>query len=350
MRTLLVRRNQVRRQDLQALRRTLATASVPPELEPYRGCIVNLCDVMEALARNNLTFLSRREDDILEDVLSNTQQVVLYLRLLSSRLAIPILRASPADRLCLTVVGWLHREHPQTAAYPAATSDGAPAIWPFTTLAPIYFFPCVEQRRLLYLPLLFHEFGHLLYACHKPEMDDLVKELQRKISHMLVPLSQRNDRHAQDQAVRRQAIVDTWYSWTQEFFCDAVGLTIGGPAYLHAFSAYLNSLDRGEFHRQPADLYGSAHPVTWLRIKSLTVRAAAAGHTEQAQRIATEWDTVARALGVAEDYHGVYGQPLEEAVARSIDDMLIEAAPRACTDDEAAGEAWSPNLTRWCAS
>jgi hypothetical protein len=99
--------------------------------------------------------------------------------------------ASPTDRLCLTVITWLHREHPSTAPYPAATSDGSPAIWPFTSLAPIYFFPCAEQRRLLYLPLFFHEFGHLLYACHKREMDDLDEQLQRDIAQVLVRRARR---------------------------------------------------------------------------------------------------------------------------------------------------------------
>jgi hypothetical protein len=50
------------------------------------------------------------------------------------------------------------------------------------------------------------------------------------VGYALVPASQRNDRYAREQAAQRQAIVNTWYSWAQEFFCDAVSLTIGGHA------------------------------------------------------------------------------------------------------------------------
>ena len=65
-----------------------------------------------------------RRDEILEDVLSNTQQVMQYVRLLSARLAAPILRASPTDRLGLATINWVHREHPIAASIPAAFADG----------------------------------------------------------------------------------------------------------------------------------------------------------------------------------------------------------------------------------
>jgi hypothetical protein len=319
----------------------LDLAAVPPELEPYKQHIVRLCDMMQALADRNIVFLGLGDDDILEDVLSDTQQVARYVRLLSTRLAIPILRAASADRLCLTLIGWLHDAHLSTVVYPPVTSDGSPAIWPFTSLTPMYFFPCIEQRGLLYLPLLFHEFGHLLYACHRQEMDDLVEELRRAIGNALVPPSQRNDRHAQNQTARRQAIVDTWYSWAQEFFCDAVGLTIGGPSYIHAFSSYLSSMDRAEFYRGPEELQKSAHPVTWLRIQFLAERAIAAGYSAVAQRMTDDWQVVAQTLGVVEDYHGFYTPAVADHLSRTIDDMLEEAAPRQCTDDEAHGQSWS---------
>ena len=106
-------------------------------------------------------------------------------------------------------------------------------IWPFLHIAPTYFFPFLEQKGLLFQPLLFHEFGHLLYLCHKREMDDLVRELQREVEDVLTPPSQRNDRHSDIQAGQRQTIVDTWYRWAQELFCDAVGLTIEGPSFLY---------------------------------------------------------------------------------------------------------------------
>ncbi len=96
-------------------------------------------------------------------------------------------------------------------------------------------FPSNEQPGLLFQVLHFHEFGHLLYIYHKPELDALVKEIQAEVDEMLMPTSFRNDRHAERQAAERRAIVDTWYKWAQELLCDAVGLAIGGPAFLQAF-------------------------------------------------------------------------------------------------------------------
>ena len=54
----------------------------------------------------------------------------------------------------------------------------------------IYMMPPSAQQGLLYLPLFFHEFGHLLYACHKPEMDALVRELQENLAELLEPAVQ----------------------------------------------------------------------------------------------------------------------------------------------------------------
>ena len=64
---------------------------------------------------------------------------------------------------------------------------------------------------------------------------------------MLRPSSQRNDQHAQIQSDRQRLVVNAWYSWAQELFCDAIGLCIGGPAFLHAFANYLSGLDEEDF-------------------------------------------------------------------------------------------------------
>jgi len=134
--------------------------------------------------------------------------------------------------------------------------------------------------------------------------------------------------------------VDTWYRWTQELFCDAVGLTIGGPAYLHAFSSYLATMERGAFFRDASDLGASDHPVTWLRIHLLAERASRRGFESLADEVISEWNQVADAMKVRQDYHGFYDPSLEEKVARAIDDMLIEAGPRKFTETEAMGLGW----------
>ena len=76
-----------------------------------------------------------------------------------------------------------------------ALSDGDFASWPQPNWPTIYFMPPSAQHRLLYLPLFFHEFGHLLYSCHEPELDELIKALQKVIAQFLEPSAQRDDRH-----------------------------------------------------------------------------------------------------------------------------------------------------------
>lgn len=249
-------------------------------------------------------------------------------------MATPVLRAKETDALCLWTIGWLHQAHPQTAAYPPAMCDGDVAMLPWVRLVPVNFFPSVEQRGLLFQPLLFHEFGHLLYARHKPELDDLVGNLQRAVEDALLPASRRNDRHAQRQAAQRRLIVQVWYRWAQELFCDAVGFEIGGPAFLHAFATFLSRLDPSDFMRTADQMAGSHHPVTALRVHFLTRRASSAGFGQLATDVTREWTSIAAALGVTTDYHGFYDPVLERAIDDTLADMLTEVAPRRFTDDD----------------
>jgi len=338
MRALLEARNRSLLRDLEQLGDSLASSGIPSELEPYRTRLLTVCDSFQKQCERNVKDLDRGRDEILEDVLSNTQQATQAVRLLSAKLATPVLRASSEDRLCLKTIGWLHRCHGVTASLPAAFADGECAIWPFLGIAPVYFFPSAEQRGLLFQPLYFHEFGHLLYACHKPEMDDLVRDLQKAIEDLLKPAAERNDRHSAVKAEERQAIAYTWYRWAQELFCDMVGLTIGGPCFLRAFSGYLGTMDRGDFYREPDDLRFSTHPVKWLRIKLLIERAKGAGFAEVARDAEEEWKIVATTMGVSEDYHGFYDKTFEVAVLKTLDDMLIEAGPRSCSGSEAGAQ------------
>lgn len=188
---------------------------------------------------------------------------------------------------------------------------------------------------MLYLPVLFHEFGHVLYALHRQEMDDLVEELQRWIEEQLEPLSRRNDDLARRQRVLQRNIVDTWYAWIQEFFCDAVGLYMAGPAYLDAFNSYLSRLERADLTRLRDDLAGSSHPVLRLRLKLLNAFARRLGYDTAAERHDISWATLAAALRVTEDYFGFFEDVWQPKIDAAIRDMLTETAARPCLSEEA---------------
>ena len=287
--------------------------------------------------------LALDEDVIIPEVLSNTRLIHRLIRLMSARMAIPVLRASGSDHAAVATIGWLHRAHLPTTDFPPAFVDGGIASWPLLAWhAPLYFFPCLEQRGLLYLPLLFHEFGHILYAVHKPEQDNLVGELQQAVAARLLPASRRNDPHAAHQAAERQAIVDTWYGWAQELFCDALGFTVGGPCFLHAFASHLSRLEAGDYYQSPEVLRAGEHPVTMLRIQFLLRRARNSGFMKLADDVGAIWSVIGVGLGVIEDYHGFYMPSLDGPIEAILDDMLTVASPRPVTPQEAAGDGWDP--------
>jgi hypothetical protein len=322
--------------EITLLRRHLeeAATSIPPELQPFQDWIISFCDKLQATALQNLQNLNLGIDSILGNILSDTQVLTRGVRLFNQRLVGPVLRARESDRLCLKVLRWIHSTHPFTQHIPMALSDGDFASWPQLNWPTIYFMPPSAQHRLLYLPLFFHEFGHLLYACHEPEMDELVKVLQKVIAQFLEPSAQRDDRHAQSEAKRRSVIVETWYEWAHELFCDAVGFHMAGPAFGYSFSMYFRVLMRDQYHLPPEELEHREHPVTWLRTRLLADRARRMGFEADAKALEVAWGKIAATMGVVEDYYGFYTDEFLPSIQQTIDDMIVEAAPRAFEDHE----------------
>jgi len=327
LRSTLETQNQHLLRDINRLSAEINDAQVIDELKPYLNRVVLICDEIKHKLIRNLQDLNLNVDSILEDVLSNTQQTTQIARLLSSRMVTPILRCSPKDKLGVKVISWLHAQHKSTAGFPAAFTDGDCAIWPFVAICPVYFFPFVEQRNLLYLPLYFHEFGHLLYRIHEKELNNLVQDMQREADVILRPPSQRSDGHMNWQTTKREAVVNAWYKWMQELFCDAIGLAIGGPAFIRTFSTYMSTFERGDFYRNTLELVQSDHPISLLRIRILTSRGIELGLDEVSNRVMDEWQEIANEMEVKEDYHGFYDKQMSSIIQQTINDMLTEVEP-----------------------
>ncbi|MCI0418938.1 MAG: hypothetical protein L0312_06925, partial [Acidobacteria bacterium] len=210
--------------EIEGVAQSIGAASIPPELESYRKWLRDSANDLRGQVERNLLNLARPQVDILTEVLDQTSIVIRGIYVLNDRYLGPLLRARESDRLPLKLLDWMHRAHARTSALPVALADGSFGSWPVESWPTVYLVPPGGQQRLLHLPLCFHEFGHLLYACHQDEMDDLVQDLQQSIARGLEPVARRNDAQARREQQRRKLIVERWYDWAQEFFCDAVGL------------------------------------------------------------------------------------------------------------------------------
>lgn len=344
MRNILRHSNLELLREIQYLRETLLdkSSSVPPELDIYCNWVLDQINDYYELVTRNIQDLDSGRGEILPEVLSNTQSLTWTLHLFNQQLLSPILRARPSDRLCLKLMRWLHSTHPKTREIPVALSDGSFASWPVPPWPTIYFMPPSAQQQLLYLPLFFHEFGHLLYAAHKAEMDDLTTEFQVRISELLTPSSHRDDSYSRRESEQRRIIVETWYSWLQELFCDSIGLVIGGPAFAYAFSMHLQMLGRGEYHLPPDRLAHRVHPVTWLRVHLLADQMRRIGFKSDAETLEKNWSSIAQAMGVVEDYYGYYIPQFEDPINDMVADMLTETEPRRFTNTEVSMSTLTP--------
>jgi len=330
---------------LATLQRLFGDAKIPPELSGYRSEIEGVCERLRRQVQRNLKDLSYDLPDTYENILRQSQTVMRELELVNSHYAGPILRSLTDDRLALLILRWLHDEHPKARDWPFGLSDGNFAIYPHLDLPSLFFLPWSRQRTLLYLALLFHEFGHLLYALHKPEMDDLVAEFQQVVGNVLTPLTRRRRKAAESQETFRQLVVLRYYEWCQEFFCDAVGLRIGGPAFAKALTSYFRLHGAGEFYVPRTKQIARRHPVSWLRIKMLVHRCQSHGLSETATEIESAWLGTARLLKVREDYEGTWADDFFMPLRKMLDDMIEEAAPRIFSKDEIGTQGTGTMLT-----
>ena len=333
------------RSEVERLIAVLTPALVVPELAAYRDHVLDACTDLRLQIDHRLRDLELGQDGILPEILSETQRLARDLRLYNQRLAGPVLRGQESDRLSLRMIGWLHAIHKETIGIPAAVSTEEFGVWPAPPHPVVYFMPASAQYGLLYQPLFFHEFGHLLYACHGPEMDKLVQDLQMRIAMLLEPLTRRDDVRAQIETRQRAIIVLTWYKWAQELFCDAIGLMIGGPAFINSFNHYLRLSPRTEYHCPPDELGFRPHPVTWLRVHLLALRAHELHCEVAGDSMEQQWAAIAATLGVAEDYYGFYEKTFLPVIWQTLGDMLVEAQPYRFTQQDVSEDEWTPAST-----
>ena len=269
----------------------------------------------------------------LEDRILN-QTWYSELSILSSELEVldqyylhPLYRLGKDDVLALKVIEWLHQSHPQTAEKPFIISNGSFSIAASRTTPTLYWLPVTSQLSFLHLALFFHEFGHELFLYHKEEMEDLIAEFQEKLAEFLRPAVSQSDNRYQDYVEKAADIVETWREWMEELFCDAVGLTIGGKSYLHAFSHFIRMGGIKEFYVPERQLSKRSHPVSLLRIRFLSERAAEFGLETEAAQLEEEWQLLAGLLGVREDYYGYFDEAFKHQITAVLNDMLTEANP-----------------------
>lgn len=343
-------------QELEKLLVGIEEATVPQELSPYTSWLRTVVSELIDRTVRNLEYLDYYQSPQVDaSVISDTQDTFRHFHSVNERLASPVLQYKAEDLLAVRVLRVLHQSHPMTQALPYAVSCGRlETLTPFprtelgTLTPPIYYLPSTVQRGLRFIPLLFHEFGHPLFAAHFARLEPVVRNLQAFVEGEVMPILQRDDPTTARHLDRARKVVHLWYSWAEELFCDAIALKIGGESFLSAFSFYFEWKGEMELRLPPEQILRSSHPVSWLRVKFLSAAGESAGLTEGAARIRREWQAMARHFGVSEDYFGAYEDRFEPVIRDSVLAMtrIVDESSDGWTDSLSAlatplAEAWN---------
>jgi hypothetical protein len=170
-------------------------------------------------------------------------------------------------------------------------------------------------------------------------MDDLVMEFQNVVADVMAPLTRRRKKAVESQDAFRQIVVLRYYEWCQEFFCDAVGLHIGGPSFAMALTSYFRLLGANEFYVPREQQLGRRHPVGWLRIRFLIYRCRKCGLEETASELQNAWEGTAKLLSVREDYEGIWSDEFSNPLVQMLDFMIEETSPRSFSKSEISGNS-----------
>lgn len=327
MRAILEANNKDILREIKSLRNCLKGSGFPPEMDGYYQWILSFLNEKEKMVNDNLYYLSLNVDAILSEVMERTQSITLNIRILSAKYISPLSRYSKSDNISIMLLKWLHDQHPQSKDVPFAVSDGNFSIYPSKEIPVIYYLPSSSQKSLLHLPLFFHEFGHYLFEVHRKEMNDYIISMQDGMEELLLQPYQQNDDRFHRERNKTKNIIETWYDWIEEIFCDLVGLTIAGPAFLKTFSLYLRMSGREAFYLNDKELENSTHPVSWIRIKFLVDRAKKMGFVKEANQIEDEWKKMAQLMNMTPVYHGYYSAAYDTLINEALDSMLEEASP-----------------------
>lgn len=323
MKELLLRHNISMLQQANLLLETVKSKTVAEELDSYKDWIIRELVSLKTRMNSNIILLRKNIPELYPEILSETELLSQHLGFFNSSFVPPIHRSIESDAIGLKLLHWLHKNHTETRSIPFAISDGSFSIYP--DIPTLYYLPIVEQKGLLFLALFFHEFGHLLFAIHRPEMEKLVDEVQLAIEDCLRPAFIHNDEKNEEEWRKNEIIVLTWYKWAQEIYCDAVGLILGGPSFLLAFSNYFQMGGRDEFFVPEEKLSGRSHPVTAIRMKFLIERAKRLGYTETVNKVEQEWNLLNESYAIKEEYYGYFIDDYFETISKVIDDMLVQS-------------------------
>ena len=329
MRAVLIETNRDLLHQAAILLKLIEQAKVPARLIPFVERVKEICTGVMDRAARSLKDLEYDVPSIIDDVADTTRGAVGFFELVAERLAPPIIRARDSDKVVLELLHWMHQQHPQTKNLSFAFDDGKFAVYPTTNFPPVYRLPVSAQYCLLYLPLFYHEFGHVLFTVHELELRDLIADFQQIVTKHLSPATVRDRPSRSREDKFRADVILKWYPWLLELFCDAVGLTIGGPAYLRAFSQFFRLKDNKQYYMPREDLVDVrvTHPVTWLRVLLLCDRARRSGLSDVATRVQRDWAQIAALREITQDFGGIWADEYLMPFQKTVDNMLVEAGP-----------------------
>lgn len=327
MREILERSTQEFQREVNLAIELVKSKQIPGELTLFKTWLQDFyLRINDELTRISY-WITLNDPSIFPDIFLELSKLQRYFRLLNSRYLPSLHRHNSGDIASLKILAWIHSLHTQTTNKPFLIVDGDFGIYPTIDSPLTYSLPVTSQYSLLHTPLFFHELGHYLYAFHGSEMNQLVNELQKKIEEKLTTPFQNNDPVSEEEKKRTKVVVETWYEWAQELYCDAVGLEIGGSTYLRTFSQYLLLSGKTAFYVKAGDLAKRSHPVTIIRIKFLVSRARKLGLEKEATLLESEWKSVATTLNMKEDYFGYYSDDYHDDINNILDDMIVESSP-----------------------
>ncbi len=308
---------------------SLNQISTQSEIEGFRQHLIFVYNKLRERTLSKIEILDLKHDSLLPDLINNAYWLSEKLHQYNSCYLPTLYRINDDDKVVLKVINWLHNSNQVTNKHPFTISDDSFLIYPNSKLPIKYCLPHYSSSQLLYLPLLFHEYGHLLFDYKQIELNDLVKEFQEYVYYQLSPKTIRNLSNETFINQERYLIANLWAPWLQELFCDIIGFIIGGLYFVNAFQLFFLLNSASSYYKSREKLINprSTHPIPWLRAKTLARYMERNGLTTNANELLEIWGNFAQIQSINEDYHGTWKNSFIPKMDEIIDCMIEEVQP-----------------------
>lgn len=318
----------------QLLKELSKIQTVPPEIEDYKEGIVGQLEKVGARISRLLADPAIKMPELAKNYLHDYKRLAEQVQYLEWSPVLAITRYSSQDRLATLMCRQIAQELNYPFAPPICVCLSSEHYWTRPNFNLIYV-PALELFRLLGLPDLYHEIGHIiLFRKRERILPPLVNTIDDYFAQEIRRISQEERPKGYEEEL--SVVKRMWKKeWVREFACDTFAAYLVGPAYGWANIRLCINVSDDLYAADPEEYH--AHPADAARAEGIRLMLEKIGCGGAANHVQMAWDDFMSLVGQTrpQEFHRRYPSILLEAVRDAVFQHCVDLGLRPYTQQAA---------------